>query len=198
MRSDCQEIAITNLEASFNAPQSSALIQMATGAGKTYTAIPAIYWLLKESEPDEAAEEINRQSPISIYQTTDCSISTGVQLERETVWLSQQQICQLFRRERSVITQHLRNIFVEGEQDAKLVCVIFAHTADDGKTYKVGHYNLNAMLLAPRNLGGRKQPGGTLAQIWPRSDRRPRQDQPRYFLVKGQEPGRSRQPARAG
>jgi type I restriction enzyme M protein len=45
---------------------------------------------------------------------------------------------------------------------------------------------------------GRKQPGGTLAQVWPRSDRRPRQDQPRYFLVQGQEPGRSRQPARAG
>ena len=56
---------------------------MATGAGKTYTVIPAIYWLLKESELDEAAEEINRQSPIAIYQTTDCSISTGVQLERE-------------------------------------------------------------------------------------------------------------------
>ena len=127
-------------------PQPSALIQMATGAGKTYTAIPAIYWLLKESELDEAAEEINRQSPIAIYQTTDCSISTGVQLERETVWLSQQQICQLFRRERSVITQHLRNIFVEGEQDANSVCVKFAHTADDGKTYKVGHYNLNVII----------------------------------------------------
>lgn len=56
---------------------------MATGAGKTCTAITAIYRLLKESELDEAAEEINPQSLIAIYQTTYCSISTGVQLERD-------------------------------------------------------------------------------------------------------------------
>ncbi len=52
-------------------------------------------------------------SDISIYQTNSGSIE--VRLERETVWLSQEQMRQLFGRERSVITKHVRNVFAEGE-----------------------------------------------------------------------------------
>jgi hypothetical protein len=50
---------------------------------------------------------------ISIYETNSGSIE--VRLERETVWLSQEQMRQLFGRERSVITKHVRNVFAEGE-----------------------------------------------------------------------------------
>jgi len=56
-----------------------------------------------------------RMSEISIYETTGGSIE--VRLERDTVWLSQEQMGTLFRRERSVITKHVRNVFAEGELD---------------------------------------------------------------------------------
>lgn len=105
----------------------------------------------------------NPQAPIAIYQTADGSISTEVQLEGETVWLSQQQICQLFGRERSVITKHLRNVFVEGELEANSVCAKFAHTAGDGKTYQVDHYNLDVIISVGYRV---KSPEGTRFRIW--------------------------------
>lgn len=88
----------------------------------------------------------NAIAPIVIYQSADGAISTEVRLEGETVWLSQEQISQLFGRERSVITKHLRNVFAEGELDADAVCAKFAHTAADGKTYQVEHYNLDIII----------------------------------------------------
>ena len=88
----------------------------------------------------------NTVAPIVIYQSADGSIATEVRLECETVWLSQEQISQLFGRERSVITKHLRNVFAEGELDANAVCAKFAHTAADGKTYQVEHYNLDTII----------------------------------------------------
>ena len=53
--------------------------------------------------------------------------------EDETVWLTQKQITQLFERDRTVITKHIRNIFKEGELKGKSVCANFAHTPKDGK-----------------------------------------------------------------
>lgn len=69
-----------------------------------------------------------------------------VRLQGETVWLSQEQMTLLFGRERSVITKHLRNVFAEGELQQNSVCAKFAHTAADGKTYQVEHYNLNVII----------------------------------------------------
>ena len=69
-----------------------------------------------------------------------------VRLDRETVWLTQEQMSQLFKRERSVITKHLRNVFAEGELEREAVCAKFAHTAADGKTYQVEHYNLDVII----------------------------------------------------
>ena len=50
-----------------------------------------------------------------------------VKADGETVWLTQDQMCQLFGRERSVITKHIRNVFREGELDEKVSCAKFAH-----------------------------------------------------------------------
>ncbi|WP_155284339.1 virulence RhuM family protein [Capnocytophaga felis] len=83
---------------------------------------------------------------IKIFTTDDEKISLQVSLEKETVWLTQSQMCQLFDRERSVITKHIRNVFKEGELEEKSVCAKFAHTASDGKTYQVDYYNLDAIL----------------------------------------------------
>jgi hypothetical protein len=56
-----------------------------------------------------------------------------VRLDRDTVWLTQAQMAELFGRERSVITKHVRGVFREGELEAKSVCANFARTAEDGK-----------------------------------------------------------------
>jgi hypothetical protein len=73
---------------------------------------------------------------IVIYQSTDGTSGIEVHLEAETVWLTQDQMAELFNRERSVITKHLRNVFREGELDKTAVRAKFAHTAPDGKKYQ--------------------------------------------------------------
>lgn len=83
---------------------------------------------------------------IIIYQSPDGTTGLEVHLEAETVWLTQDQMAELFGRERSVITKHLRNVFKEGELDKAAVRAKFAHTAPDGKTYQTQFYNLDAIL----------------------------------------------------
>lgn len=107
--------------------------------------------------------QTNPQTPIAIYQSADGSIATEVRLEGETVWLSREQISQLFGRERSVISKHLRNVFAEGELDADSVCAKFAHTADDGKTYQVDNYNLDVIISVGYRV---KSIEGTRFRIW--------------------------------
>ncbi|NWN83490.1 MAG: virulence RhuM family protein [Halomonas sp.] len=86
------------------------------------------------------------QAPIVIYQEADQTVEVRLDAQHDTVWLRQEQMRELFGRERSVITKHLRNIFKEGELDERAVCANFAHTAEDGKTYQVQHYNLDVIL----------------------------------------------------
>ena len=85
------------------------------------------------------------ENEIIIYQP-DETIKLDVRFENETVWLSQAQMCELFQRERSVITKHISNIFKEGELNIKSVCANFAHTAADQKTYNVVFYNLDVVI----------------------------------------------------
>lgn len=89
---------------------------------------------------------MDKQSNIQIYQAEDGKTRIDVRMDRESVWLRQEQMSELFGRERSVITKHLRNIFAEGELEADAVCANFAHTAEDGKTYQVKHYNLDVVI----------------------------------------------------
>jgi len=69
-----------------------------------------------------------------------------VRVEDETVWLTQKLISVLFEMGRSTITEHLRNIFDNGELDEKAVCRDFRHTAEDGKDYTTRFYNLDAII----------------------------------------------------
>ena len=86
-------------------------------------------------------------SQIVLYQP-DETISLEVKLdtERETVWLTQQQIADLFGTKRPAITKHLSNIFKSGELDQDSVSSILEHTASDGKIYKTQFYNLDAII----------------------------------------------------
>ena len=71
-------------------------------------------------------------SEIILYQTEDGRTRVQCRFENETVWLTQAQMADLFQRERSVITKHIRNIFEEGELVEEAVCANYARTAADG------------------------------------------------------------------
>ena len=86
-----------------------------------------------------------------------------VRLEEETVWLSQAQISDLFGIERSVITKHLRNIFKDEELHSDSVCAIFAHTAADGKDYKIKSYNLDAIISVGYRVNSKQ---ATQFRVW--------------------------------
>ena len=87
----------------------------------------------------------NAEAEVVLYQP-DSSIHIEVLVEGETVWLTQQQIADLFETKRPAITKHLSNIFNSGELDKDSVSSILEHTAADGKTYKTLFYNLDAIL----------------------------------------------------
>jgi hypothetical protein len=86
---------------------------------------------------------------IVIYQPASGAATIDVRLTGETLWLTQAQIAELFLKERSVVTKHLRNIFSQGELERASVSAFFAHTAADGKTYQVEYFNLDAILVYP-------------------------------------------------
>ena len=91
--------------------------------------------------------QITDESQIVLYQPNE-SISLQVKIDasHDTVWLTQQQIADLFGTKRPAITKHLRNIFNSGELDQNSVSSILEHTASDGKTYKTQFYNLDAII----------------------------------------------------
>jgi len=100
---------------------------------------------------------------VVLYQSPNGDIRLDVRLEQESVWLTQQQMAALFARERSVISKHLRNVFLEGELEAEPVCAKFAHTAEDGKTYQVEHYNLDVVISVGYRV---KSAQGTRFRQW--------------------------------
>ena len=92
-------------------------------------------------------DEIEKNNgEIIIYRTEDGRTQLEVRLEDENVWLSQQQIANLFGVQRPAITKHLRNIFESGELEENSVSSILEHTASDGKNYKTQFYNLDAII----------------------------------------------------
>ena len=108
-------------------------------------------------------------SEIILYQDAKKQIQIEVKLDGETVWLSQEQISELFERDRTVITRHLRNVFKEGELDEQVVCANFAHTtkhgAIEGKTQekRVKYYNLDAILSVGYRVNSKR---GTQFRQW--------------------------------
>jgi prophage maintenance system killer protein len=103
------------------------------------------------------------ENPIIIYEDADHAVEVRLDARHDTVWLRQEQMSQLFGRERSVITKHLRNVFTEGELDADSVCAKIAHTAADGKTYQVEHYNLDVIISVGYRV---KSQQGTRFRQW--------------------------------
>jgi len=106
---------------------------------------------------------------ILIYQNQDGNIKIDVRLEEETVWLTQDQMAQLFGKGRSTITEHIGNIFKEGELEEKVVSRKFRHTtphgAIAGKTQEkeITLYNLDVVISVGYRV---KSQQGTQFRIW--------------------------------
>jgi prophage maintenance system killer protein len=100
---------------------------------------------------------------IVIYTAKDGRIELDVSLADETVWLSQQQIADLFGTKRPAITKHLRNIFNSNELDEDSVCSILEHTAGDGKKYKTKFYNLDVIVSVGYRVNSHQ---ATQFRIW--------------------------------
>ncbi len=106
-------------------------------------------------------------SNIVIYEDGNVELSTT--LQDESVWLSQKQMEELFGRERSVISKHIRNIFKEGELDEQVVCAKFAHTTQHGamegktQTKELVFYNLDVIISVGYRV---KSQQGTRFRIW--------------------------------
>lgn len=110
-----------------------------------------------------------------IYQSEDGSTRIDVMLEAETLWLNQKQLTELFGKAKGTISEHIKHIFEDGEQDENSVVRLFRTTSADGKQYEVAHYNLD-MVLA---LGFRvRSPVGVRFRRWAN-------DKLKEYIVKG-------------
>ena len=104
-----------------------------------------------------------QESNLLMYTTEDGLTKIEATFVNDTVWLSVEQMAELFQRDRSVIGKHIRNIFKEGELIKESVWAKFAHTADDGKTYQVDYYNLDVIISVGYRV---KSMRGTQFRIW--------------------------------
>lgn len=86
------------------------------------------------------------QGEIIIYQTDDGNTKIDVKMQDETVWLNQAQLVELYQTSKSNISEHINNIFTEGELDENSVVRFFRTTAADGKKYNVKYYNLDMII----------------------------------------------------
>ncbi len=81
-----------------------------------------------------------------LYQTPDGDSQIEVKLQNDTVWLSLDQMAELFQRNKSTISRHIKNVLEDGELEEKSVVAFFATTASDSKTYSVAYYNLDMII----------------------------------------------------
>ena len=107
--------------------------------------------------------EENNKSSILIYTTEDGLAKIETTFDGDTVWLSIDQMAELFQRDRSVIGKHVRNIFKEGELQKESVWAKYAYTAADGKVYDVDYYNLDVIISVGYRVKSKR---GTQFRIW--------------------------------
>jgi DNA ligase (NAD+) len=106
---------------------------------------------------------ITELGELLVYQAEDGQAAVDVQLKDETVWLTLNQLAELFGRDKSVISRHLRNIFQSGELEREAAVAKNATTAADGKTYQVDYYNLDAIISVGYRVNSKR---GTQFRIW--------------------------------
>ena len=100
------------------------------------------------------------------FENDNVELEVNISPEEETVWLSLNEMCLLFDRDKSVISRHIRNIFKEGELDENRVIAKNATTASDGKTYMVDYYNLDVIISVGYRV---KSQRGVIFRKWANS-----------------------------
>ena len=108
-------------------------------------------------------ENMEQKSNIIIYTTEDGSTKIEMTFDEDTVWLSIDQMAELFQRDKSMISRHIKNIFSEGEVVRESVVANFATTAADGKTYQVDYYNLDVIISVGYRVKSKRS---TQFRIW--------------------------------
>lgn len=103
------------------------------------------------------------ENEIIIYQTQDGQTKIDVRIENETVWLTQNQMAELFQTTKQNISLHIKNIFEEGELLENSVVKDYLTTASDGKNYNTKHYNLDVIISVGYRV---KSLRGTQFRIW--------------------------------
>jgi len=98
-----------------------------------------------------------------LYKSEDGKIKIEVRLQNETIWLSINQMAELFQIDKSGISRHLKNIFETGELSKNSVVANFATTANDGKTYQVEYYSLDVIISVGYRVNSIR---GTQFRIW--------------------------------
>lgn len=119
--------------------------------------------VLKRGKVVNNQDKMNQKSNIIIYTTQDGLTKIETTFDEDTVWLSIDQMAELFQRNKSTISRHIKNIFSEGELVRKLVVANFATTASDGKTYQVDYYNLDVIISVGYRVKSKR---GTQFRIW--------------------------------
>ena len=102
-------------------------------------------------------------SEVLIYETASGQTRVDVRLDAETVWLTQKQMVSLFDKNVRTVSEHIRNIFKEGELTENAVIRNFRITAADGKTYDTAHYNLDVIISVGYRV---KSQRGTQFRQW--------------------------------
>ena len=105
----------------------------------------------------------NNKSSILIYTTEDGLAKIETTFDGDTVWLSIDQMAELFQKNKSTISRHIKNVFEEGELIRDSVVAKFATTATDGKTYQVDYYNLDVIISVGYRVKSKR---GTQFRIW--------------------------------
>lgn len=100
---------------------------------------------------------------IILYQTEDGETKLEVALRDDTVWLTADQMAELFQRNKSTISRHIRNVFESGELKEESVVAFFATTAADKKTYQVAYYNLDMIISVGYRVSSHR---GVQFRIW--------------------------------
>ncbi|MFH8249255.1 RhuM family protein [Microbacterium sp. B2969] len=100
---------------------------------------------------------------VELYRSASGEFELAVRADAETVWLSADQLVELFGRDKSTISRHLRNVFDDGELEREAAVADFATTAADGKTYQVAHYNLDVAISVGYRV---KSPEGVSFRRW--------------------------------
>ena len=111
----------------------------------------------------ERWENEQNNSEMMIYTTEDGLTKIETTFDGDTVWLSIDQMAELFQRDKSTISRHIKNIFAEGELKREAVVANFATTAADGKTYQVDYYNLDVIISVGYRV---KSQRGVQFRIW--------------------------------